>query len=65
MIGFALALAFYILREHYAHALGMLPYLIILACPLLHLFGHDRHGEHRHVAGTHSHAAPDDEGARR
>ena len=37
--------AFYLLREHSGHALGALPYLLLLACPLLHLFGH---GKHRH-----------------
>jgi len=36
---------FYLLREHWGHALGALPYLLLLACPLLHLFGH---GKHRH-----------------
>jgi hypothetical protein len=37
--------AFYVLREHWGHALGLFPYLILLACPLMHLFhGHHRHG---------------------
>ena len=49
MIGFALVAAFYVLREHYAHALGALPYLLLLACPLMHLFMH--HGHHDHAAG--------------
>lgn len=40
-----LIIAFYLLREHWGHALGVLPYLLLLACPLLHLFGH---GGHRH-----------------
>ena len=47
VIGFALVGAFYVLREHWGHALGALPYVLILACPLMHLFmhcGHDRHG---------------------
>lgn len=39
-----LILAFYLLREHWGHALGMWPYLILLACPLMHLF--HRHGGH-------------------
>jgi hypothetical protein len=43
IIGFALVGAFYVLREHWGHALGTLPYLIILACPLLHLFMHRGH----------------------
>lgn len=30
--------------EHRAHILGALPFLFILACPLLHTFLHGRHG---------------------
>ncbi len=37
--------AFLLVTEHTAHAFGVLPYLLLLACPLLHLFGHGRHGE--------------------
>jgi hypothetical protein len=33
-----------ILVSHWVHALGVLPYLVLLACPVLHLF----HGEHQH-----------------
>ena len=28
------------------HALGALPYLLLLACPLMHLFMHHGHGGH-------------------
>ncbi|MGU9982491.1 DUF2933 domain-containing protein [Phreatobacter sp. HK31-P] len=46
----AIIAAFYVLREHWSHALGLLPYLLLLACPLLHLFhGHGGHGRHREV----------------
>lgn len=34
---------FYLLTEHRAHAWGLLPYLVILACPLMHLFMHHGH----------------------
>jgi hypothetical protein len=34
--------------EHLAHALGYLPYLLILACPLMHMFMHGGHGGHSH-----------------
>ena len=34
-------------EEHESHFLQMLPYLLLLACPLLHLFGH----RHEHHAG--------------
>lgn len=37
--------AFYVLREHWGHVAGLLPYLLLLACPLLHLF--HGHGGHR------------------
>jgi hypothetical protein len=37
---------FYVVREHYTHALGLLPYLLLLLCPLMHLFGHQHHGHH-------------------
>lgn len=30
----------YLLRTHTGHMLSALPYVILLACPLLHLFGH-------------------------
>src|SRR5262249_37217870 len=47
-LSLALILAFYILREHWGHVLGALPYLLLLACPLLHLFhGHGGHSGHR------------------
>lgn len=39
-------LAFLIYRGHTAHLLGALPYLLILSCPLLHIFMHGGHGHH-------------------
>jgi hypothetical protein len=43
-----LAIAGYFLwTEHRAHVLGALPWLLLLACPLLHLFMHrGGHGDH-------------------
>ena len=32
---------------HSGHVLGLVPYLLILACPLMHIFMHGRHS-HRH-----------------
>ncbi len=48
---FAAFALFYLLSEHRAHLLGVLPFLLLLACPLMHFFmhgrrhGHDDHGD--------------------
>ena len=47
-IVFAVIAAFYMLTEHRAHLLGALPFLLLLACPLMHLFMHGGHGGHGH-----------------
>lgn len=54
LIGFLLVAAFDLLTEHTAHAFGMLPYLLILACPLMHLFMHHGHGGHHGKNGKHN-----------
>ena len=38
--------AFFLITEHTAHFLGALPWLLLLACPFLHMFGHGGHGGH-------------------
>jgi len=40
-------IGFYLLTEHTAHLLGALPFLLVLACPLMHVFMH-RGGGHHH-----------------
>ena len=45
----ALIAVFYLLREHWGHVAGLWPYLLLLACPLMHLF--HGHGGHRHHTG--------------
>lgn len=50
-IVFCIAVAvggFFLLKEHWVHAQGYLPYLLLLACPLMHLFMHGGHGGHGH-----------------
>ena len=42
---FAIVAAFFLLAEHRAHVLPYLPWLLLAACPLMHLFMH--HGKHR------------------
>jgi Protein of unknown function (DUF2933) len=45
----ALIGAFFLLREHWGHLSGYWPYLLLLACPVMHLFhGHGSHGGHSH-----------------
>ena len=55
------ALATYLyFSEHRAHFLGALPFLLLLSCPLMHLFMRGRHGGD---SGHGSHGAspqPDD-----
>ena len=45
---FAAIAAFYLLTEHTAHVFGVLPWLLILACPLMHVFMHHGHGHGSH-----------------
>ena len=65
--GFLLVVGFLLTTEHRAHVFGFLPFLLLLACPLLHVFLHRGHGGH---GSDHSHdgargdrppAAPDEQ----
>ena len=45
--GFALIAAYFLWTEHRAHVVQFLPFVLLLACPLLHMFhGHGGHGSH-------------------
>jgi hypothetical protein len=44
LLAFLAIAAFFVVTEHRAHALSALPFLLLLLCPLLHLFLHGRHG---------------------
>ena len=48
-IAFGLMAVVLLWQEHRAHLLGVIPYLILFACPLMHLL--HRHG-HRHGGNT-------------
>ena len=41
-------IGFYVLREHWGQTLGFAPYLLLLACPLMHVFMHRGHGHGHH-----------------
>ncbi|HJW11563.1 MAG TPA: DUF2933 domain-containing protein [Albitalea sp.] len=49
-VGLAAAVA-WLVFGHGEHLLAVAPFLIVLACPLMHLFGHHGHGGHKHHAG--------------
>ena len=50
---------YFLITEHWAHIVPYLPWLLLAACPLMHLImhgghghgGHDRHKEHGHDSG--------------
>lgn len=59
--GFLAIIGFLLFTEHRAHVLGFLPYLFLLACPLMHLFMHHGHGGHE----QHTHNQDTPEGDRK
>ena len=53
---------YFLLTEHRAHFFGALPFLLLLACPLMHVFmhgGHGGHGSHGGQSGEHGDHADD------
>lgn len=52
-IAFLAIAGFYLVLEHRAHLLGYLPFLILLLCPLLHVFMHRGHGHGGHGRDRH------------
>lgn len=66
LIGVVL-LALYFVVWHGQHIAAALPILLLLACPLMHLFMHGGHGEHgshgRHPASP-DRVRPDEDSAR-
>ena len=52
--------AYFLLSEHRAHFFGALPFLLLLACPLMHVFMHHGHGGH---AGGHAHRPGAEQGS--
>lgn len=54
LIGFLAIAGFFLVTEHRAHLLGVLPYLLLLACPLLHVFHHGAHGRSQDTDASNS-----------
>jgi hypothetical protein len=38
------AVAYFLVMKHWQHVLEFFPYLVFLACPLMHIFMHGKHG---------------------
>ena len=55
------AVGFYLVTEHTAHLLGVVPYLFVLACPLMHFFMHSGHHGGHGAHGTSRHPEAEDE----
>ncbi|MDP2017689.1 DUF2933 domain-containing protein [Hydrogenophaga sp.] len=47
LLVFGAVAAYFLLAEHRAHLFGAWPFLLLLACPLVHMFMHGGHGGHR------------------
>ena len=51
LLVFLAIIAFLLFTEHRAHVFGILPYLLLLACPFMHFFMHGSHGKHSDGSG--------------
>ena len=51
LLGFCATAALFLFYEHTMHVLGVLPFLLLLACPLMHVFMHHGHGQSGHQQG--------------
>jgi len=55
LLAFLAIAAFFLITEHTAHVFGILPYALLLLCPVLHLFMHRGHGDHGGHGDDHDH----------
>lgn len=53
-LGLIGAVSYFLLMEHRQHLFGLLPFLILLLCPLMHLFMHGGHGHGKHGGSEHT-----------
>ena len=54
LLVFGAVAAYFLLSEHRVHFFGALPFLLLLACPLMHMFMHGGHGRHGGGHGDHA-----------
>ena len=60
LVAFLAIAGFYLVAEHRAHAFAVLPFLLLPACLLMHVFMHRGHGGHGGHGGSSSQpTAPD------
>ena len=57
LVVFGAIAMYFLLSEHRAHFISALPFLLLLACPLMHIFMHGGHGRH---GGGHAHREGDE-----
>ncbi len=65
LIGFLLIAGYFLVTEHAAHlalAVPYLPFLLLAACPLLHLFMHGGHKHNHDQNASGNHRMPNDGG---
>ena len=51
-LGLIAAASYFLLMEHTQHVFQFLPFMILLLCPLMHVFMHGSHGKHEHHEDT-------------
>lgn len=51
-LGLIAIAAYFVVMEHRAHVVEVLPYGLLLLCPLMHIFMHRGHGAHQDKGET-------------
>jgi hypothetical protein len=62
LLGFPTVAVFFLVVERTGHFFGVLPFALVLLCPLLHLFMHGGHGGHVGHSGDSQHRKPTEGG---
>ena len=52
LVVFLIIAGFFLVTEHTAHLFGVLPFLFLLACPIMHVFMHGGHDHTGHADAT-------------
>ena len=57
-LGFGAVAAFFLFTEHRAHTYAVLPFLLLLACPVMMMFMHHGHNHTEHQDHASGNSAP-------